>query len=120
LLYSFGPRFQAIAVSRRLFPNPGQEQLRAIFLEEILQADPAGYRAAFAALARFNLTSCLSRVKTPVLVITGECDTTIPPVIQRQLADQIPGSRHIVIPGAGHAVTVEQPEAFNKAMLEFL
>jgi pimeloyl-ACP methyl ester carboxylesterase len=39
-------------------------------------------------------------------------------------ADALPaviaGSRLVVIPGAGHTSTVEEPEAINQALLEFL
>ncbi len=33
---------------------------------------------------------------------------------------KIPGAQLIVIPTAGHLSNIEQPEAFNKAVLDFL
>jgi pimeloyl-ACP methyl ester carboxylesterase len=36
------------------------------------------------------------------------------------MAKKIPGARKIVIPDAGHAVNIDQPAAFNSAMLEFI
>ncbi len=120
LIYTVGINPQAKAVSRHIFPKPEQDVLRQLLIEEILKSDPAGYRAAFLALARFNLKNCLSQIKTPTLVITGACDTTVPTANQRHLVEGIPGARQVIIPDAGHAVTVDQPEAFNKAMLDFL
>ena len=36
------------------------------------------------------------------------------------LHDAIPGSRLVVVPGAGHEVALEQPEAFDREVREFL
>jgi 3-oxoadipate enol-lactonase len=120
LIYTVGLKSQANAVSRHIFPKPEQEELRQLLIQEILKSDPAGYRAAFTALARFNRKTCLSQIRTPTLVITGACDTTVPAANQRQLVEGIPGARQVVIPDAGHAVTVDQPETFNKVMVDFL
>jgi pimeloyl-ACP methyl ester carboxylesterase len=72
------------------------------------------------ALARFNVLNRLGEISAPTLVITGELDRTVSPKNQRILAERIPNARQVVIPGAGHAVTGEQPEAFNQAMIDFL
>jgi len=44
----------------------------------------------------------------------------VPLKSQRLLVERISGARHLVIAAAGHAVTVEQPHAFNQAIVEFL
>ncbi len=120
LIYTLGIQTQAKAVARHIFPKPDQEELRQMLIEEISQASPAGYRTSFLALARFNRTGCLSQVKTPTLVVTAANDTTVPTSIQRQLAEAIPHARQVIIPNAGHAVTVDQPAAFNREMMAFL
>lgn len=120
LLYAVGLQAQAKAVANHIFPKPDQEPLRQLLIEEISKADPAGYRAAFTALARFNLTAALPRVTAPTLVVTAANDTTVPLSVQNRLAAGIRGARHVIIPDAGHAVTVDQPAAFNRIMLDFL
>jgi 3-oxoadipate enol-lactonase len=120
LIYTLGIEPQAKAVSRHIFPKPEQEELRKMLIEDISQADPAGYRSAFTALARFDLRACLGGVRQPTLVVSGACDTTVPEAAQRELADGIPAARQVIIPEAGHAVTVDQPQAFNKVMMDFL
>ena len=120
LVHSLGVPYQARTVAKRLFPNPDQDELRQTLIEQIEQADPAGYRAAMRALARFNVQSRLSEIQMPTLVITAANDTTVPPAAQKQLAAGIPGARHVIIQGAGHAVTVEKPEDVNKILVEFL
>lgn len=59
----------------------------------------------------------------PVSFIWGERDANI----GSHMADRLqwirqfrPGARHALIPGAGHWVSYEQPEAFNAALLDLL
>jgi 3-oxoadipate enol-lactonase len=119
LIYTRGIKPQARTVSQHIFPKPEQAELRRMLIEEISRSNSAGYRAAFIALARFNRVRSLSQIKTPILVVTGERDTTVPPANQRHLAVGIPTARQIVIPDAGHAVIIDQPDLFNNAMLDF-
>jgi 3-oxoadipate enol-lactonase len=120
LVHTLGLRTQARTVALRIFPRPEQEVLRQALIEQILQADPRGYRAAMRALARFDVRDRLAEIKMPALVVTGENDTTVLPPNQHLLADGIAQARQVVIPLAGHALTVEQPELFNQILFDFL
>ncbi|MEE8580127.1 MAG: alpha/beta fold hydrolase [Myxococcota bacterium] len=60
----------------------------------------------------------LSRVSAPTLVITAGQDLLAPD--GEEVAAAIPKSRLVVVPGAGHAVTLEAPQAVNTALLEHL
>jgi pimeloyl-ACP methyl ester carboxylesterase len=120
LLYSSGLSAQANLVVEQLFPLEEQEIYKSILYEQIMQSDPNGYRNSIRALARFNVIKDLRDLNLPTLVISGENDTTVPLEVQKQLAEQIPGSEQIIINSAGHAVTVEQPEEFNRNMITFL
>jgi pimeloyl-ACP methyl ester carboxylesterase len=119
LVYTRGLKSQARTVSQHIFPKPEQTDLRRMLVEEISRSNSAGYRAAFIALARFNRMRSLAQVKTPILVVTGERDTTVPPANQRHLVVGIPSARQVIIPDAGHAVIIDQPDLFNNAMLDF-
>lgn len=120
LLYTLGIRAQATLVARQLFPEPAQEPLREILVDQISRADPRAYRAAMRALGTYNSSKRLHEIQAPTLVVTGDRDTTVSWRNQAQLVRLIPGAVQVTIPGAGHAVTVEQAEAFNLALLEFL
>jgi 3-oxoadipate enol-lactonase len=37
-----------------------------------------------------------------------------------ELAARIPGAQHVIVPGVAHMVSMEQPEQFNRLVLEFL
>lgn len=119
LVHTMGLHVQARAVANRMFPHPSQQELRQEFIDQVLQADPRGYRAAMRALARFDVRRRLHEIQAPTLVITGEKDSTIPAANQQYLVQNIPGARQTVIPHAGHAVIADQPEAVNQALLDF-
>lgn len=60
----------------------------------------------------------LSRIQAPTLVIAGDKDM-IKESHTRLIAAHIPGSELVIIPG-NHFIANKAPEAFNKAVLQFL
>jgi len=60
------------------------------------------------------------RIAAPILAIIGERDVPDFQSITRQLADGVPGTQVVTIPGAGHMSNMEAPEAVNRAILAFL
>jgi len=56
----------------------------------------------------------------PVGIIWGDKDTTTPLALANELASLIPGSRLIVLASLGHLPPIENPEIFNRTLLEFL
>ena len=56
----------------------------------------------------------------PTLVVVGEDDAVTPPPMAARLAGLVHGSELVHIPGAGHLANLENPEAFNTAVLAFL
>jgi len=61
----------------------------------------------------------LGSIRVPTLVIVGDQDTPFLAPCE-YMAKKIPGARLEVIPGAGHASNLDQPEAFDRALLRFL
>lgn len=120
LVHTLGLSTQAKFVAARIFPGEDQQVMRDLLIAQITQADPRAYRPAMRSLGLFNSTGRLDQIKTPTLVITGERDSTVPLASQRKLAGQILGAKHVFIPDAGHAVTIDQPDLFNKELLGFL
>lgn len=120
LVHTVGLDVQARIVANRIFPHPHQADLREHLREQIRRSDPRGYRAALRALGRFNVQPRLGEIRCPTLVLTSEQDTTVPIEVQCELARGIPGARQIRFPESGHALSADQPEAFNAAVLAFL
>lgn len=120
LVHTLGLETQAKAVAKRIFPYPDQEIFRQGLIEQVIQADPHAYRAAMRALARFDVRNRLHEIQCPTLVVTGDRDTTVPLETQNFMAQNINGARQVVISDAGHAVTIEKAEQFNRVLVEFL
>ncbi|MCR4391196.1 MAG: alpha/beta hydrolase [Candidatus Acetothermia bacterium] len=72
------------------------------------------------AFLRFDVRGDLGRVRAPALVLVGEEDALKPRRHAEALARGIPGAEFLVVPGAGHALCLERPGAFNTALLGFL
>ncbi|GIW84677.1 MAG: alpha/beta fold hydrolase [Thermogemmata sp.] len=62
----------------------------------------------------------LPNIRVPTLVIVGEYDTITPPLYAARLAGLIDSAELVHIPQAGHLSNLENPEAFNAAVLSFL
>lgn len=59
------------------------------------------------------------RIEAPTLVLSGEYDPLIPNCYAKQMADEIPGSRFVVLRGCGHNPVSEDPAAVAQAMASF-
>jgi 3-oxoadipate enol-lactonase len=66
------------------------------------------------------VTDRLHEVKAPTLVIVGDQDVGTPPAMSQAIAAAIPGARLEIVPDASHLSNIEQAEAFNKLLLDFL
>jgi pimeloyl-ACP methyl ester carboxylesterase len=78
-------------------------------------------RAARGMLTQRNarVIESLPTVGVPAIVIVGANDTPFL-AASDYMAAKIPGAKKAVIPDAGHSANIDQPAAFNKALLGFL
>lgn len=120
VLSLFGVPTQARVVAGRLFPKPDQAALRQMAQARIAANDPAAYRRSLAAIRAFDVRDRLGRITCPTLVVAGDRDTTVPLRAKRLLAERVPGARLELFADSGHATPVDQPEAFNRVVLDFL
>ena len=60
------------------------------------------------------------RIAVPALVVEGACDKLLPDGWAAEIAKQISLGRSAVIERAGHCPQIEQPDAVNELLLEFL
>jgi pimeloyl-ACP methyl ester carboxylesterase len=67
-----------------------------------------------------QILSRLADIYSPVLVIHGDADVSVPLAHAQELAAGIPDARLIVLPGVGHRPWIESPEASFGAILDFL
>ena len=82
---------------------------------------PAGIAAAQRGMAaRPDSKNLLATIRVPTLVIVGDEDTLTPPAEAEVIHQGIRHSQLRTLPQAGHLSNMEQPEAFNQALRDFL
>ena len=87
----------------------------------IADCTPAGIAAAQRGMARRpDSTPTLATITVPTLVVVGEEDGFTPPAEAEKLAKGVKGAKLVRIPGAGHLSNLENPAAFDRALVEFL
>lgn len=87
----------------------------------LIRATPvAGYVGCAEAIARIDVTDRLGGIASPALVIVGREDVGTPPAMAAAIAAAIPGARLEIIPEASHLSNIEQADAFNRLLLDFL
>ncbi len=90
-------------------------------IRKLILATPVpGYAGCCHAIPKINLTARLKEIKCPILVIVGEKDPGTPPAMAREIHDNAPGSKLVVLPQAAHLSNLEQPEGFSRALRGFL
>ncbi len=62
----------------------------------------------------------LQRIKAPTLFLRGASDGLVSAAYMDAYAKLVPGAKTLTIPEAGHGPHQEQPQAFAKAVLDFL
>ncbi len=77
-------------------------------------------RALLCMAERPDSTRLLSQIESPTLIIAGSEDELTPPAEAEEMRDGIPHASLEVIYQAGHLSNLEQPDAFNKAVANFL
>src|SRR4051812_32668099 len=106
------------------FEREGLEVLKSASRERssVSHRDASGLaRAARGMLTQRDarVIETLPNIKVPSLVVVGADDTPFL-AASDYMAAKIPGARKVVIPAAGHAVNIDQPQAFIDAVLPFL
>jgi 3-oxoadipate enol-lactonase len=91
------------------------DQVRAMIRGTSLE----GYLGCGDALRRLDYKRRLAEIGTPTLMIVGDADGPHPQEM-KAMAAMIPGARLVEIGPAGHLSNLEQPEAFNAALIGFL
>ncbi|MBI2149502.1 MAG: alpha/beta fold hydrolase [Acidobacteria bacterium] len=107
-------------LSRLLQPNPKPDVASAVRGMIVQAGVSAAIHAVMAMRDRPDSSTALRRITCPTMVLTGENDVIIRVDDCRAMAESIPGSRFVTIPRSGHLSSLENPEDFNRALLDFL
>jgi len=67
-----------------------------------------------------DLWEPLRRIAVPALLVRGADSDVLSAEVAKRMIDALPDGRLVEIPGAGHTVPADQPEAFARAVRGFL
>jgi 3-oxoadipate enol-lactonase len=89
-------------------------------VRKMVSATPAqGYTGCCAAIRDMDQREAISAIRNPVLVIVGAHDPATPPDAGALIASRITGAKLVTL-DASHVSNLEQPDAFTKAVADFL
>ena len=107
----------------RWFTEPFRKSSPAVVdgVRKLIVSTPvAGYAGCCHAIPKINLTARLKEIKCPILVIVGADDPGTPVAMAKEMNDNAPGSKLVILPSAAHLANLEQPEGFTRALRGFL
>jgi pimeloyl-ACP methyl ester carboxylesterase len=91
------------------------------YLDMLRRAGPAQLIAQNrAVMARPDNRTLLAHLNCPLLVACGEADGLTTPDQAREMAALAPHARLEIVPGAGHMLTLEQPDRVTTLLLHWL
>jgi 3-oxoadipate enol-lactonase len=113
-------RQQAPWVFGPAFYEAQPERLASILDEMERSTQPASsFSAQIAALLTHDCAARLPSLLTPALVIAADDDIIIRLSLSRRMFEELPDASWAIVPG-GHAAFVENPDAWNRAVIEFI
>ncbi len=119
-----GPEFLAEGMPEKLFSEVTREDQPEIVskTQEVIRGTSReGIAAALRGMAeRADVRDRLAGITLRTLLVCGEEDAISPPEEMRAIAEGLPEARFEVIARAGHMAPLEQPEAVNAVIREFL
>ncbi len=89
--------------------------------ERVMSAvPPETYRKAIQLLTTFDRRDQLEKIAVPALLVAGSDDKIAPPSVMQSMARRIPHAEFVLLDGCGHLGPMDQPQAFNGALENFL
>ena len=94
----------------------------ALIREWITSNDSLVFSRIYEVLAEGDaeIVEGLDRITCPTLVMTGEDDSGNTPAMSRAMAEFIPGSRLLILPGLRHMALAESPSSVSDPLCAFL
>ena len=93
---------------------------RARMIESLAELHAESYIKTLDTVTRHTAFPVFEEIAVPTLVMVGEHDRIATPEYARTLAMRIPGARFEMLTRGSHISNMDQPEAFNRVLLQFL
>jgi 2-succinyl-6-hydroxy-2,4-cyclohexadiene-1-carboxylate synthase len=117
---AFVDRWERLPLFRHQAALP--DRARAALRSQRLQCSPTGLANSLRGFGQGTMMPMydfLGEIRVPTLVIAGALDEQYC-ALGREMSERIPGARLEIVAGAGHTVHLEQPEVFQRTVMEFL
>jgi pimeloyl-ACP methyl ester carboxylesterase len=105
--------------AHRLLPRPEHAAQRTAFVARWSRNDERAYLRALDAMVGWSVVNRLDDIDCRVLVLAADHDDT-PEAWKRAFVARMRNASLVVIPDSHHALPIECPEPFNKALCCFL
>ena len=119
-----GSRSVTDPMIQKLFAKASRERIPTVVESTrrvMASTEPSAIAAAQRGMSeRFDFVELLSTIETRSILICGEHDSISPPDEMRSIAEAMPNATYVQIEDAGHLAPLEQPQAFNNALIAFL
>jgi pimeloyl-ACP methyl ester carboxylesterase len=121
-LAALGPRGMAEKRGPRLLSSNADESTRRAVIDTMAAVRPDGYRQAVWMLSNADTRADVQALPARMRVqfVYGDADVITTPEQNRAVAGERPEAPVHVLAGAGHALYLEQPEAFNEVLVRFI
>lgn len=108
---------EAPALDLRAVFRPGTDpELVARFEARMAPVPAASTLADWLATHAFDRLGALAPLRMPLVALAGDHDALTPPRYAQYFVDHVAGARAVTVPGGGHMLPVEQPEAVARAL----
>jgi pimeloyl-ACP methyl ester carboxylesterase len=98
-----------------------RERLVALMADRARSIGARGQRnQQTAMLARPDSHAVLARVRVPTLILCGRGDPVTPVADHEAMAACVPSARLAIVEDCGHLSTIEQPDAVNRVLIDWL
>jgi pimeloyl-ACP methyl ester carboxylesterase len=121
-LAALGAQGMAKKRGPRLLSAQATDAQRQAVIDTMSMLRPDGFTQAvkMLSLADTRADVALLPAGMKVQIVYGDCDVVTTPASIEEIATARPGVPVRVVPGAGHALYIEKPEAFDRIMLDFI
>jgi pimeloyl-ACP methyl ester carboxylesterase len=121
-LAELGPRGMAEKRAPRLLGPAARPDALERLIDTLSNVHAEGYAQAARMLSTGDIKADIRRLPAPLpgLIIYGDNDVITPPTRNQEIAALWPQATVHVLPGVGHALYLEQPDAFNAILAPFI
>jgi 3-oxoadipate enol-lactonase len=110
-----------VLFGKKFLTDPAREAERQEWLQRMSSSSGVGFaRAMLGVINRKDIASEIGKITAPTLILVGDQDGVAGPDKSQRIRERIVGSKLVLIPGAGHSSTIEEPAAVTAEITAFL